>query len=68
MRDLQNRIQQMLRDRKRNLQFIALFFAVSMIIAFVVPYLSIMPGVALTNATLMTNDFSPTLKGVFDGV
>lgn len=46
MRNIQNSVQQILSDKKRNSQFVAFFIALSMLITFVMPYLTIMSSIA----------------------
>lgn len=48
MKELQNRIMQMLKDRKTHSRAVALIAALSMITAFIVPYAGMVPGVAMT--------------------
>lgn len=61
MKDLQTRIQQMLREKKNHSRVIALITALSLLMMFFVPYAGVMPGVALTNANM--NDGKPYMDG-----
>lgn len=65
MKDLQNRIQQMLNEKKNHNRAVALITALSLLMMFIVPYVGVMPGAAITteNGTTNWNDGSPYFSG-----
>lgn len=58
MKDLQNRIQQMLADRKNHIRVISMVTALSLLVMFIAPMLLVSPGISLTK-----NSYSPVKLG-----
>ena len=58
MKDLQNRIQQMLADRKNHIRVISMITALSLLVMFIAPMLLVSPGISLTK-----NSYSPVKLG-----
>ncbi|MCR5599656.1 MAG: Cna B-type domain-containing protein [Ruminococcus sp.] len=52
MKDLQNRIQQLLNEEKNHNRAVALITALSLLMMFIVPYVGVMPGAAMTENTV----------------
>ena len=52
MKDLQNRIQQLLNEKKNHNRAVALITALSLLMMFIVPYVGVMPGAAMTENTV----------------
>jgi len=58
LKDLQNRIQQMLADRKNHIRVISMITALSLLVMFIAPMLFVSPGISLTK-----NSYSPVKLG-----
>jgi len=58
LKDLQNRIQQMLADRKNHIRVISMITALSLLVMFIAPMLLVSPGISLTK-----NSYSPVKLG-----
>ncbi|MGB4091229.1 MAG: glycoside hydrolase family 9 protein [Ruminococcus flavefaciens] len=67
MKDLQNRIQQMLADRKNHIRVISMVTALSLLVMFIAPMLLVSPGISLTKNSYSPVKLGNTIVRAYDG-
>ena len=67
MKDLQNRIQQMLADRKNHIRVISMVTALSLLVMFIAPMLLVSPGISLTKNSYSPVKLGNTIARAYDG-
>ena len=67
MKDLQNRIQQMLADRKNHIRVISMVTALSLLVMIIAPMLLVSPGISLTKNSYSPVKLGNTIVKAYDG-